>query len=298
MELPERTGHTAEPGFAIRSLRLPDPPAFPLSGSPASVDFYWVKSGTAQLLCGEVSHSLRPADLLILHGAPAELRAVRNLCGYHLCVSAGFLRAFHSDALFAPLRPFLAVLEDPFLRLRFAAGERCEAEWLLSRMEHAEDRGNPEFSSTSLRLLFGHFLLLCHRQWSDGQPDARSISTSGEDVVRILKSYIDEHLAESFGLTQLAQKAGYTPSYLSSLFTKATGQGVTEYICRNRIARAQELLGSTQLKVMQVCYDVGFRDLTHFNRTFKKMVGVTPTQYRHLHASRAVPWEQAAQAGR
>ncbi len=271
--------------FAIRPLRWAEEQRIALVTCASCVDLYWVRLGNAEISTGNEVRQLGPGDLLTLEGNPALAQVERGLQGYQIHAGRAFLRQFRSDAWFAPLDSFLASLESRLLHIRFGAEGRAEVDWLLSRMLRAHQRGVAELSRTSLRLLFGHFLLLCHQEWGAGQQDARGVSSSGGDVIRSLRMYIDEHLSESFGLVELAQKAGYTPSYLSSLFTKATGQRLNEYICSNRIARAQDLLRSTQLKVMQVCYDVGFRDLAHFNRTFKKMVGVTPSAYRHLHGT-------------
>jgi two-component system response regulator YesN len=124
------------------------------------------------------------------------------------------------------------------------------------------------------------FFLLCYREWSSAGRDNEVISTTGETVVRLLREYIDQHFNESLGLQQLSRRAGYAPSYLSSLFSKANGQGLSEYISRKRIAGAQHLLKSSDLKVVDICYRVGFKDLAHFNRTFKRFVGIPPNQYR------------------
>jgi AraC-like DNA-binding protein len=63
---------------------------------------------------------------------------------------------------------------------------------------------------------------------------------------------------------------------------------LTEYISRKRIALAQELLRATNLKIVEICYRVGFRDLAHFNRTFKRLTGATPNQYRQSAAAQPV----------
>ena len=274
--------HSRHP-FSIQRFDWPHPAATSICGSPGFQDFYWVGLGIGRQLSDDRSEPVRPGDLLAVPGDNSAVEVDRGFSGYKIQVTAEALKEFESDSLFAALRPFLQYLENRILHLHFAAADRCEIEWLLSQMMRAEDQHDEEISLTLLRLLFGQFLLGCYRNWQTGSREFKGISRNGEDVIRVLQRYIDDHLSESFGLAQLAQKAGYAPSYLSSLFTKATGQGLTEYICESRITRAQELLSRTNLQVNQVCYDIGFRDLAHFNRTFKKMVGVTPRQYRHMH---------------
>jgi AraC-like DNA-binding protein len=121
---------------------------------------------------------------------------------------------------------------------------------------------------------------MCYQQWLFAESKVQPVSADAENVVRSLRTYVDQHLDEDFGLKSLSARAGYAPSYLSGIFSRVNGQGLTEYISRKRIALAQELLRDSKLKIVAICYRVGFRDLAHFNRTFKRFVGTTPNQYR------------------
>jgi AraC-like DNA-binding protein len=181
--------------------------------------------------------------------------------------------------VFPSLLDFCEELHGALIHIHFSQRARCEAEWLLQRMLHEED-ATPEFLWTSMRLTLGQFLLLSFQQWLLQEKDKELVSADAESVVRSLREYIDGHLNEDFGLKRLSERAGYAPSYLSSLFSKVNGQGLTEYISRKRIEHAQQLLRASKLKIVEICYLVGFRDLAHFNRTFKRFVGVTPNGYR------------------
>jgi AraC-like DNA-binding protein len=143
-----------------------------------------------------------------------------------------------------------------------------------------DDRTSPEVFWTSARLTISQLLLTCYQQWLLAENKAQAVSAEAENVVRWVRSYVDAHLNEDLGLKRLSTRAGYAPSYLSGLFSRVNGQGLTEYISRKRIALAQELLRASNLKIVEICYRVGFRDLAHFNRTFKRFTGATPNQCR------------------
>ncbi len=93
-------------------------------------------------------------------------------------------------------------------------------------------------------------------------------------------AYIERNLARSISRQDLARQASFAPSYFSALFREATGTTIPEYINARRVVRAQELLRQPQTRVSAVCYAVGFRDLSNFNRVFKRIVGQTPREYR------------------
>ena len=155
-----------------------------------------------------------------------------------------------------------------------------------------EDCNSPEVFWTSARLTISQLLLTCYQQWLLAEDKVHTVSADAKSVVRWVRSYVDEHLNEDFGLKRLSARAGYAPSYLSGLFSRVNGQGLTEYISRKRIALAQELLRGSNLKIVEICYRVGFRDLAHFNRTFKRFTGGTPNQCRQSAA--AEPRDAAA----
>ncbi|MBD2864389.1 AraC family transcriptional regulator [Paenibacillus oceani] len=97
-----------------------------------------------------------------------------------------------------------------------------------------------------------------------------------QDVVR----HIHENYGQDIPLEQGAYIANMTPAYFSHLFKKATGQTFVEYLHEVRIERAKELIRLGVHTMTQICFQVGFRHLSHFIRTFKKRTGLTPTEYK------------------
>ncbi|MDF2724654.1 MAG: AraC family transcriptional regulator [Paenibacillus sp.] len=97
-----------------------------------------------------------------------------------------------------------------------------------------------------------------------------------EDVIR----HIQLNYSQDIPLEQGAALAMMTPAYFSHLFKKSTGQTFIEYVHEVRIERAKELIRIGALTMTQICFQVGFRHLSHFIRTFKKRTGMTPTHYK------------------
>lgn len=93
-------------------------------------------------------------------------------------------------------------------------------------------------------------------------------------------TYIDANLAGSLSLRTLAETLSVSSGYLSTLFKKETGQTLTEYINRRRINHATHLLESTRLQVQTVAQHCGIVDVQYFSRIFKRIIGMTPKEYR------------------
>ena len=93
--------------------------------------------------------------------------------------------------------------------------------------------------------------------------------------------YICTHYADP-GITVgiIARALGISEGHLSHTFKKETDYTLLNYLTRYRIHKAMELLRSGRLKVYQVAEQVGYRDITYFSTMFKKLVGVSPSEYQ------------------
>lgn len=100
------------------------------------------------------------------------------------------------------------------------------------------------------------------------------------DLLSSVKAYIRERYAEEMTLDDLAKHFHVNSSYLSNLFTKKTGMTFSYYRNTIRIARAKALLEHGEMSVSEIAFDIGYSNLSYFNRMFKELVGVTPVQYR------------------
>lgn len=105
-------------------------------------------------------------------------------------------------------------------------------------------------------------------------------ANSEPPVVTKARQFIEEHHAEDLSLGQVAKAVHTSLFYFCKLFKKATGTSFTEFVSRTRVEKAKNLLLNPNLRISEIAYEVGFQSLTHFNRTFKKIVGQSPTEYR------------------
>ncbi len=103
-------------------------------------------------------------------------------------------------------------------------------------------------------------------------------------MVTRAKAYIEEHQAEDLSLGEVARAVHASTFYFCKVFKRATGLNFTEYVSRVRIEKAKNLALNPNLRISEIAFAVGFQSLTHFNRVFKRIVGMSPTAYRaQLH---------------
>jgi AraC-like DNA-binding protein len=115
--------------------------------------------------------------------------------------------------------------------------------------------------------------------------EARFPSPTVPRELRRVVSYIERHLHEKIRLTVLAGSSGMSPSQLSRNFKKVHGIGFMDYLTKRRIEQAACLLKNPSATVTDVCYTVGFSDISHFTRTFRRIMGLTPSHHKARSAA-------------
>ena len=103
-------------------------------------------------------------------------------------------------------------------------------------------------------------------------------------VVAVLEEIRQNYAAIS--LKDLAAAHHVSPSYLSQMVRRATGESCTELLQRQRIAQAKRLLRETDLPIGDVCATVGYANTGHFYRLFAQLSGMSPKEYRQVHSGR------------
>ncbi len=107
--------------------------------------------------------------------------------------------------------------------------------------------------------------------------------TYRNDIIRPAIEYISENFRENITIEQLAETVHLSKSYFMCRFKQSAGIGAIEYISQLRIKNACELLSKTKKTAAEIAFDCGFRNLSNFNRQFKKIVGCTPNEYRKIN---------------
>ena len=99
-------------------------------------------------------------------------------------------------------------------------------------------------------------------------------------LVQKAREYINNHKAEDLSLADVAKAAGASVFHFCKVFHKATGLKFTDYVARMRLEDARSKLLNPSLRISEIAYDVGFQSLTQFNRTFKRVFGQSPSEFR------------------
>ena len=102
----------------------------------------------------------------------------------------------------------------------------------------------------------------------------------GSGRLRRIKEFVDARMEGDLTLCEMAQSVELSTAHFSRMFRKSTGETPHQFLLRQRVARAKEMLRSADARVMDVAVACGFKTQQHFAQVFRHMCGASPTEYR------------------
>jgi len=143
-------------------------------------------------------------------------------------------------------------------------------EWML----RAAARGRPPASQSPVDIQ-----LLQEQAGREEFPSPQDRELSGNPVYPAIR-YIESHRQERVTMAEMAELCHLTPSYFCRVFSRATGETFVDYVNRQKVTWAKEMLRDDSVSVSRVAAELGYLDTSYFIRVFKKYEGVTPLIYR------------------
>ncbi len=100
------------------------------------------------------------------------------------------------------------------------------------------------------------------------------------DAIKTAKKYIEENYSRDISLDDVSRVVNISPYYFSKIFKDESGSNFIEYLTSVRIEKAKDLLLNSDKSMKEICLMCGYADPNYFSRSFKKNVGLTPTEYK------------------
>lgn len=151
--------------------------------------------------------------------------------------------------------------------------------FLATRM-YREFNRRDRFSSLALESIATELLVDASRETTKR---SERISPRWFETIR---EYLHENYSESIGLNKLAGIAGVHPTHLARVFRQFENCTAGEYVRKIRIEKARSRMICSKDSLVAIALDTGFSDQSHFTRSFKNIIGITPTEYRRTFKSR------------
>lgn len=255
---------------------------------PSRHDYFelvYVHSGRAAYEVSGREFNVQPEDLIVINGSlPHRLSKVLEspLNAMVLYFLPDVLRSASSAAEFVQfLMPFLlqGSMFPPLIPA--ASGISEDVLELMSRIENtipaAQDRARLEVQ-TYLQMIL--VMLIDFYRNDLAIEDAFDRIQATFDRFRPLFEYVERRFNETISLAKATALVGISKPHFMRSFKRLTGQSFDTYLNHYRIAKAQLLLSQTDLPISNVGQEVGFSDQSYFGLVFRKLVQLTPREYR------------------
>lgn len=134
--------------------------------------------------------------------------------------------------------------------------------------------------SDAADLLKAKELLYCLCSEFNASASYRDRKNDKDDLLHRIFTFVEDNYNQNCSLTNLADATTYHPVYLSRYFKQCTGLSFTDHVNRYRVSEASYLLKNNSKKMIDIAFSCGFNSLRSFNRSFKAVTGLTPSEYK------------------
>ncbi len=253
------------------------------------IEIAYVQSGHGWHVLGETVTRCAPGSIYVIDHREAHMFMSDDsspLTIYNLIFCSGFLGIHPSDGQnLSNIHHHFLLKAFRYSNLTHSAFVKFEKEevpvisGLFERMMDEYARHESGFEEL-IRAWTLELLVYIFRKLNRSETDFTSLPQNKSDSFECVYQYIQEHYTESISLKNLAQLAYLSPKYFSRLFKIHSGCTVTEYTQKLRIDRACELLSGTAFPIVQIAEQTGYSDVKYFNKVFRRLMNVSPTEYR------------------
>jgi AraC family transcriptional regulator len=120
---------------------------------------------------------------------------------------------------------------------------------------------------------------------------ARTIEQLKLAMIRLIREPGDRKLKYS---SYLSKELGLEYHYLSTLFSSVENVTIEQYIIRQRVERVKELLKYGEMTLSEIAYELGYSSVQHLSNQFKRITGLTPTQFKHMTVNMRTPLDHVS----
>ncbi len=235
------------------------------------LELLYIMQGDGQYIVNGKAYLVQPGNLIIcnagvMHGEAPYLKH----CAESYCLVL--------KDLYLPELPPNTLSKPSDTPVYFFTEDRAEVEHILLAL-YAQHAHSTE-AYTVCNLLANALLNIIYAKIVSRQKTGALAQKNDEEFIQSIIQFLDEHYQEPISLQELGKEFHISPSYLSHIFKTEIGLPPIKYLMNRKIGESQNLLMNTSLPISDISDSLGFNDSGHFSRTFKKYIGITPSEYR------------------
>ncbi|MDF2670596.1 MAG: hypothetical protein K0R67_2902 [Paenibacillus sp.] len=253
------------------------------------VEFVYIFNGTGKHEYQGKTYAIAAGDVLIIepeavhayHVGPQECLQIRNIL-FHPSFFAKELGILAKESTFVQfyfLEPFLRASSPYPSHLRLLPNERISLQLLIDQMA-AEYEGKEHGYKVLLKTKLMECFIYLSRCYLHREQIPVTREASEQELMEQVTRFVHANYDQSITLEKLGQMCGMSESGLRHKFKAHTGLTLLEYRNEVRIGIAKQLLQQTDWPISEIALEIGFNDISFFNRVFKQRCQLSPRQYR------------------
>ncbi|MEF3302220.1 helix-turn-helix transcriptional regulator [Paenibacillus sp. GYB003] len=244
-------------------------------------EVYYFHQGRCTYIIGGHIHVLSPGDLILMDGMtlhsanPSPYPYLRT----NMHFDPAYLRGVLNDSIFTSAFETIGQLGNHIIHLE---GEsRTEVEQHLQKMNELYQQNDAVAFRRFLLALLD--LLYYIQPFCPASGRSTRKMTEKELHVQRMLNYLEAHYSEDLHMELLESELYLNKTYLAKIFKEFTGMTIFIYIKNRRLNQAKIMfMMDKSVSVSDVCYQVGYKHLSHFSRLFKQEFGCTPEQFQRM----------------
>ncbi len=255
------------------------------------IELTYVLAGTAEHRIGNTTYTVKKGNLVMIdyqvpHTFTFDPSDDEGFVTYDLLFTPNFfnISALNGNDFYSLVSSYLFSsifsefrVENPQLNLVKTNSKEIGS--LMSKMYHEYNKRDKGFQSI-MRAYLIELIIKIFREIDKKQP---SFTESHQDMVMKAIEYMQQNYHSSITLDDVVAGIFLSKDYFRQIFKNITGTSISTYIQELRISEACRLLSETSDSTTQIASKCGFNDTKFFYQTFKKIIGMTPTEYRKKH---------------
>jgi len=279
----------------IRYFKIPTPLIDEQKSNPLTSGLYFSEIGEIEVEKGKIwDVAVKSEDHILVYSLKGDGIAI--ILGEQVPVTSDQFFIIHKGDAF---KYYSVITENSRLMVAHFSGHKSELlssefsivrnlipsvnnmvanrEMLFEEIFNNLAKGFHDENLVYVNFCFGHLLatFIYANKTSDDMAD------ESNPVVRKSIQFMHKNLNVPLTLKQIANNAGYSPTYFSTLFRVETGYAPLSYFSHLKILKATELLDYTRNKVKEISFFLGYADPYYFTKDFTKRMGMSPRQYRN-----------------
>lgn len=159
-------------------------------------------------------------------------------------------------------------------------------EKIIILMKQLQDAVRSGYQAVALNYMTTSVLCELHQQFMMQTGACSPEKKTQSQIYHDIKDFVTRHVNEPLTVSRIAASFGYNEKYLSHMFSSLSGIPLKQFILSSKINEANFLLSDTNMQVSDISDTLGFSDPHHFMKCYKKITGLTPTEYRNAFAQR------------